>query len=136
MNFLASSAARASFSGLFSRGRCRGFLENLGHVFLSILDAEHFGKSLELVLEVAIGGKSEIVLVGFGWLENGWRALRRRWLERRLWSLRGELVVLRLRWRRRLPTGWTLTDRRLEDGLRPERHEVLLGLLARHPSAI
>ncbi len=63
------------------------------------------------------------------------RMLKSTW--RRFWNLRAALVILRLlRRHRRLPTGRALTDRRLEDGLRPERHEVLLCRLARHPSTI
>ena len=53
MNIRASSAARASFSGFFLEGDVEGLLENIRHVFLSILDTENFGQSLEPVLESA-----------------------------------------------------------------------------------
>ena len=131
---------RASSLELFLRvflveGDVEGRLENIRHVLLSIFDAENFGESLELIFEVSIGRETKIVLVRSRRLEDGWRALRRRLLERRFRSLRDGCLVLR-RWCHRLLTGRTSTDRRLEDGLWPESHEVFLCLLARHPRTI
>ncbi len=37
------------FRVFFLESDVEGFLENLGHVLLSILDTENFGESLELV---------------------------------------------------------------------------------------
>ena len=48
---------------LFLEGDVESFLDNLGHVLLSVLDTQDFGQPFELVFEVAVGREPEVEFV-------------------------------------------------------------------------
>ena len=52
------------------KGNIDGPFENFSHVLLRIFDTEDFSESLELFLEVSIGGEAEIESAGAGRFEQ------------------------------------------------------------------
>jgi len=55
---------------LFLEGDVESFLDNLRHVLLRVLDTQDLRQTIELVFEIAIGGKPEIERVDACGLEN------------------------------------------------------------------
>ncbi len=128
---------------LFLERDVDSLLENLSHVLQRILDSEHFGQSLELLLEVAVGGKAEIENVRAHRFEEVRRwAVARQFLDGRCRAGQHDLFARSRSFMLSFGSCFValqrklLADRWIEDGLRPELDEIFIDLSLRHSGTI
>jgi hypothetical protein len=73
-----------------------GLLNDLGYMLQGILHTKDFSQTLELRLEVPVGGEAKIERIGLGRLEHIWRGVRPMLARRFLYGRSGAWLMERL----------------------------------------